>query len=340
MENLSLKVPKLDNNQEFLQSSVWENIVQKEGEEICRIEQVLLISKKINLPIFSSLKTFSRLNYQYSPRAPIFKDNLKKDEILNNFLLLVEKIKQEFKPIFFRFEPELGLIEILNNKALGRIVLDKYKLKKTIDLQPHQTLLIDLSLSEEDILKAMQQKTRYNIKLAAKKGVEIIELRSGFEDESNSDFKLYFSEFWRLMKKTSNRDGFKIHSEAHYKNLLISSKGTIKLFFAQYQGQKIAAGLFAFYGDKVIYLHGASDNEFRNLMAPYLLQFEIIKKAKAEGFKFYDFYGIDAKKWPGVTRFKQGFGGFVYNYAGTYDLVFRPFLYLLYNFLRKLRRSF
>jgi len=205
----------------------------------------------------------------------------------------------------------------------------------------------------------MQQKTRYNIKLAAKKGVEIIEVsmngdskKSFAEDASDqidkaqnnftsdSNFELYFSEFLTLMKKTSNRDGFKIHSEAHYKNLLISSAGKIKLFFAQYQGQKIATGLFSFYGDKVIYLHGASDNEFRNFMAPYLLQFEIIKKAKGAGFKFYDFYGIDAKKWPGVTRFKQGFGGFVYNYAGTYDLVFRPGLYLLYNFLRKLRRSF
>ncbi len=319
MENLILKA-----DQEFLQSQIWENIIKKEGEETRRFEEALLISKKINLPLISKLKIFSKLNYQYSPRGPI----ISKNEV-ESFWFLVEKIKEEFKPIFFRFEPGLELMEALKGGGLN-----KYKLKKTIDLQPGQTLLIDLSLSEEEILKAMQQKTRYNIRLAAKKGIKVIEAIN--EATSETDF----SDFWRLMKKTSNRDGFKIHSEAHYRNLLVSSGGAIKLFFAQYQGQRIAAGLFAFYGDKVIYLHGASDNEFRNLMAPYLLQFEIIKKAKLEGFNFYDFYGIDEKKWPGVTRFKKGFGGFIYNYAGTYDLVFRPGLYFLYNFLRNLRRSF
>lgn len=319
MENLILKA-----DQEFLQSQIWENIIKKEGEETRRFEEALLISKKINLPLISKLKIFSKLNYQYSPRGPI----ISKNEV-ESFWSLVEKIKEKFKPIFFRFEPGLELMEALKGGGLN-----KYKLKKTIDLQPSQTLLIDLSLSEEEILKAMQQKTRYNIRLAAKKGIKVIEVIN--EAISEIDF----SDFWRLMKKTANRDGFRIHSEAHYKNLLTSSKGVIKLFFAQYQGQRIAAGLFALYGDKVIYLHGASDNEFRNLMAPYLLQFEIIKKAKLEGFNFYDFYGIDEKKWPGVTRFKKGFGGFIYNYAGTYDLVFRPGLYFLYNFLRNLRRSF
>ncbi|MBN2854223.1 peptidoglycan bridge formation glycyltransferase FemA/FemB family protein [Patescibacteria group bacterium] len=312
------KDPKLNNSQEFLQSSIWEKIVKNGGEETARLEQVLLISKKIYFPLLlSKLKFFSNLNYQYSPRGPIISR-------AEDFWSLAEKIREKFKPIFFRFEPELELMKNLTS--------NKYKLKKTIDLQPRQTLLIDLSLSEEEILKAMSQKTRYNIRLAAKKGIEIVEAGSELEKE--------FKEFWRLMKLTSNRDGFKIHSEAHYRNLLTSSEGIIKLFFAEFEGQKIATGLFAFYGDKVIYLHGASDNEFRNLMAPYLLQFEIIKKAKADGFKFYDFYGIDAEKWPGVTRFKKGFAGFVYNYAGTYDLIFRPWLYFFYNLLRRLRRSF
>ncbi len=332
MENLAPK-----NNQEFLQSQIWENIVQKGGERTSRLEGFLLISKKINFPLISKLRFFSKLNYQYSPRGPIISETKVDVGKVEAFWFLIEKIKKEFKPIFFRFEPTLELIEALKGKDLNIKVLDnKYKLKKTINLQPGQTLLIDLSLNEEEILAAMQQKTRYNIRLAAKKGVKIVEAgaKIGAEAEAN------FLEFWRLMKKTSNRDGFKIHSEAHYRNLLINSEGVIKLFFAEYKGQRIAAGLFSFYGDKVIYLHGASDNEFRNLMAPYLLQFEIIKKGKADGFKFYDFYGADEKKWPGVTRFKKGFGGFVYNYAGTYDLVFRPGLYFIYNFLRNLRRSF
>jgi lipid II:glycine glycyltransferase (peptidoglycan interpeptide bridge formation enzyme) len=73
-------------------------------------------------------------------------------------------------------------------------------------------------------------------------------------------------------------------------------------------------------------------------MSPYLLQWSLIKYAQAAGYLYYDFYGIDEKKWPGVTRFKTGFGGYVFEYAGTYDLVFKPVIYRVYEFLRKLRR--
>jgi lipid II:glycine glycyltransferase (peptidoglycan interpeptide bridge formation enzyme) len=118
----------------------------------------------------------------------------------------------------------------------------------------------------------------------------------------------------------------------------MANPGFVKLFLA-YQGDKcLAAGLWSFYGNKVTYLHGASDHKSRQLMAPYLLQWEVIKQAKDGGYSYYDFFGIDAQKWPGVTRFKVGFGGRVVNYAGTYDLVFKPVKYYFYNLLRKVRR--
>jgi lipid II:glycine glycyltransferase (peptidoglycan interpeptide bridge formation enzyme) len=141
------------------------------------------------------------------------------------------------------------------------------------------------------------------------------------------------------MSMTGERDAFRIHDKKHYKNMLGASEN-IKLFFATYEGKNIAAGLFCFFGNRVTYMHGASDNEARNLMAPYLLQWEIIKRAKKEAYKYYDFYGIDEKKWPGVTRFKVGFGGFVKEYPGTYDFIFRPAIYNFYEQLRKLKRSF
>ena len=96
------------------------------------------------------------------------------------------------------------------------------------------------------------------------------------------------------------------------------------------------------------YVHGASANEFRNVMAPYALQWEVIKLAKQKNCKYYDFNGIDEKKWPGVTRFKMGFarfesarqGGEVVEYPGTFDMVFDNLWYNVYKLIRRIRRLF
>jgi lipid II:glycine glycyltransferase (peptidoglycan interpeptide bridge formation enzyme) len=294
---------------EFLQSWFWGEIIEKNGEILERygIEErgeilavITIIKKPLLGPFF----------YWYAPRGPIGEKGAVE-------FLLKELKANKSGGIFLRIEPP----EILNMKE------GKASLKKSLDLQPKKTLFLDLSLKEEELLKAMHQKTRYNIKLAEKKGVKTT--LAGAED---------FTEFWRLMKLTGNRDGFRLHEAAHYQGLL-SASSFIKLYLASYEGKNIAAGLFCFFGNRATYLHGASDNKARNLMAPYLLQWEIIKTARREGFKYYDFYGIDEKKWPGVTRFKLGFGGSVRDYPGTYDFVFRPLIYSLYGLLRKLRRS-
>lgn len=267
-----------------------------DGEKIMAV--VTIIRKSLFGPFF----------YWYAPRGP------RGEKKAIDFLLLELKNKKS-EAVFLRLEPE----ELFSEEKI------RNNLKKSVDLQPKKTLMLDLAKSEEELLKEMSQKTRYNIRLAEKKGVEISE---GTEKD--------FAEFWRLMTLTGERDAFRLHSTSHYRNLLSTD---IKLFFATANGKNIAAGLFCFFGDRVTYMHGASDNEARNLMAPHLLQWEVIKQAKKEDYKYYDFYGIDEKKWPGVTRFKLGFGGFVKEYPGTYDFVFRPGIYNLYGFLRKLRRS-
>ena len=314
---------------EFLQSLAWSQIIKQEGanlkffqvsNEADIVLRAMIISK--NFPFLS------HLNYGYCPRGPLLKKDLASDLGVGAFKLLMDKIKEESKLVFFRFEPELYLLNSLKK--------EKINLQKTIDLQPQKTLLINLEQEETEILKAMHQKTRYNIRLAEKKGVVIKEAMFAINDKEQLEKD--FSDFWQLMKKTSKRDDFKIHGSSHYRHLLLSGGNSVKLFFAEYEGKRIATAMFSFFGDKVTYLHGASDSEFKSLMAPYLLQFSVIKEAKNKGFKLYDFYGIDEKKWPGVTRFKLGFGGFVYEYAGTYDLVFQPFWYFLYNLMRKVRR--
>lgn len=298
---------------EFLQSVFWAELAHKEGEIVERFgveeagefKAVISVIKK---PLFFNFF------YYYAPRGP-------RGEKMAIKFLLNELGKNLGEAVFLRIEPEE--FTIVSDKANFQKGIG---LKKSLDLQPKKTLFLDLGLGNDELLKAMHQKTRYNIKLAEKKGVKISE-------GSISDLE----ELWRLMTKTSERDGFRLHSRSHYENLLGMSK-YIKLFFASFEGRKIATGLFCFFNGRVTYLHGASNNEERNLMAPYLIQWEVIKQAQAAAYKYYDFYGIDEKKWPGVTRFKLGYGGFIKEYPGTYDLIFRPFLYGFYEFLRKLRR--
>ena len=219
------------------------------------------------------------------------------------------------------------------------------KIIKTLDVQPSKTLVLDLTKSEDELLGKMHPKTRYNIRLAEKKGVRLEE--AGIES---------FDKFWELMGQTSDRDDFRLHGIDYYKEMIKldhrqggasgtggtggTGKDFIKLFFAKYKGKAIAAGIFSFFGNTATYMHGASSDENRNLMAPYSLQWEAIKLAKAKGYKYYDFFGIDEKKWPGITRFKKGFGGKEKKYPGTFDLAFDPGWYSVYKMVRKVRRTF
>jgi lipid II:glycine glycyltransferase (peptidoglycan interpeptide bridge formation enzyme) len=242
----------------------------------------------------------------------------------------IKKIAAKAKVIFLRIEPRK--IDIRNTK---------YQIRNTIDIQPSKTIMLDLSKSEEVLLATMHQKTRYNIRLAEKKGVTINNspLERGAEPGEAGCVKVDgFEDFWRLMEKTSGRDGFTSHQKDYYEKLLQTAPEKFKLFTAVYQDKIIAAGIFSFFGDTTTYLFGASDNEQRGVMAPYLLQWEIIKKAKAAGCKYYDFFGVDEKKWPGVTRFKHGFSGEEIKYPGTFDVIFNKPSYQIYKILRTTRR--
>ncbi len=334
----------------FLQSEKWSELLRKEGREIFEYG---VIEGEINQPeLIATVRLIKKFLgggyfYFYAPRGPVFKKRSSANQraISNQELelFLFSGLKRLYpRLVFIRIEPEEVLelrikkieTEKFGAKSIRARVENKFKIKKTLDLQPAKTLILDLKKDEEEILKAMQAKTRYNLRLAQKKGVKIIEVtKQLFPD-------LGFSEFWRLASLTSERDNFRLHDAKHYKNLIENGGEFIKLYLAEYQGKYLAAGLFCFFSGQVTYLHGASDNDYRNVMAPYLLHFEVIKQARAAGYEAYDFYGIDEKKWPGVTRFKKGFGGELKTYPGTFDLIFNPGIYWFYNFLRKIiRRS-
>lgn len=303
---------------QFLQSWQWGEFQEKVSGRVWRFgvldQDRLAASAKV---ITKDLPMGKR--YFYCGRGPIISAKADKKSVVQ---LLFEKIKTlagEEEIMFLRFDPTEKFI-ISNLKP---------KIIKTLDVQPSQTIMLDLTKTETELLRGLSQKTRYNIKLAMKKGVKVVQSDlSGFE------------EFWNLLAQTSDRDKFMTHGRSYYRAMLEINDNPIKLFFAKFRGKPIATALVSFFGDTAAYLHGGSADEERNTMAPHLLQWEIIKLAKADGRKFYDFYGIDEERWPGVTRFKRGFGGFEVVYPGTFDLVYDRGWYSIYKMVRKVRRTF
>lgn len=285
----------------FLQSWDWGEFQKSLGKDIFRLAvlekeilgAVLIIKQKLPL----------NKNYLYSPRGPI----LKEKKLFSFLREEVKKIAKKEKAIFWRLDPA------------GKEIFPGLEFAGQV--QPKQTLILDLTKSEERLLEEMKPKTRYNIKVAERHDMEIDEGREYFED------------FWRLMKKTSQRDRFVSYSREYY----LKMSDFMEIMVAKYEDKVIAANLTVFFGDWCVYLHGASDYDFRDKMAPYLLQWETIIKAKKEGKKHYDFWGVDEKKWPGVTRFKAGFSPQTEftEYAGAWDEAYSNFWHGLYKSVKR-----
>lgn len=311
----------------FLQSKEWLNFQKSAGNNIYNVNGEDFWANVVNysLPIVG--------NYFYIPRGPIIRtksEKIKTKRGISDLINLAKKNKAGWIRIDIRNESDLELItELIHELSL--------KIKKAPhDMQPKQIFKIDISGSEEDILSGMKPKTRYNIRLATKKGVEI---KKG---------KKYINEFLRLVNLTSERQGITSHPENYYRKML--EIPNVELYIARIKGKSIVANVVSFYGDTVTYLHGASDNEYRNLMAPFLLQWQTILDAKREGFNYYDFGGVktqNAKRkmqndWEGITRFKMGFSKNTnpIDFLGSYDIVISPFWYNLYRILQNIKSTF
>jgi len=293
-------------NSSFLQSRAWAEIQKRDGREAHRLQ---FGDEECNF--FRHRLPFG-FYYYYAPR-PIIRNPEK-------FFASVTKFGESTGAIFFRIEPESEF----------RIQTSGFRIVSALNLQPRETVLIDLSKSDKELLSEMHPKTRYNIRVAERHGIVI-------EDQVGNDA---IHDFYNLLKKTSARDGFYLHPKSHYEYLLFSNSCELenRLFAALYNKRIAAAAIVNFYGGTATYLHGASDYSLRHLMAPYLLHWKIIQAAKSRGCQTYDLWGIDEARWPGVTRFKMGFGGEKKIFPAAFDIVLRPFWYRLYILIRRFRR--
>lgn len=201
------------------------------------------------------------------------------------------------------------------------------------NIQPPRTVEISLVGNEEEVLLRMKQKCRYNIRLAEKKGIVI---------RPSDDL----AGFHQLMQVTGGRDGFGVHSEEYYRRAydLFHRAGMAELFLAEYDDKPLAALMVFARGKRSWYLYGASNDEERNRMPTYLLQWQAMQWARAKGCELYDLWGVPDENeqqleeqfenrhdglW-GVYRFKRGFGGKVKRAVQAVDKVYIPLLYRLY----------
>lgn len=203
---------------------------------------------------------------------------------------------------------------------------------RTTSTQPTHTLITNLSISTDELLANMHEKTRYNIRLAEKKGV-VIEIGTATIDD-----------VWPVFEATASRDAFRLHGKEYYRKMIAC--GVAFLAIAKQENDILAANIMIDFGGTRTYLHGASSNVKRNMMAPYLLHWELMKDAQSRKIQFYDWWGvapIDVSAnhaWAGISRFKRGFGGENVSYPDGVDVVLKRFQYTLYTMVRKLRRGF
>jgi len=258
----------------------------------------------------------------YAPRGPIV--DLADKHFLTTLIdgICVEAALRN--AIALKIDPEIDELNINAIDALKEVGF----IKKKKQVQPRVTYLIDLTRQEDDILMGFEEKTRYNIRLADKKGVKVMEesTQAGLES------------FYKLYKETCKRDTFLIHPMNYYvklKNLLIE-KNMANIFTAKFRGIPVAS-IFTFrFGDRIWYMYGASANEYRNVMPNHALHWFLIKWAREKGYKLYDMWGVPSSPTEGhplygVWRFKKGFNGELKSWIGVYDLPFDKLTYNLFD---------
>lgn len=284
--------------QKSLEKKVW-RLEAREGGEVLAQAQVI----KESFPFSKS--------HLYIPFGPCFK----REDSLEVIFKEIQKLAKEENAVFLRIEP------------FSQFSMSGGFLSKNIDkrIQPKKTLILNLQKDEQEIFKDFSSGTRYNIRLSKKRGVKI-----RFQDE-------YIPEFYQLIKKAAVRDNFKPFNEKHYISLfkVQNNDFKVKMCLADHEGKIIGAYILVLFGNTVFALHGATDWEYRALKASNLSQWERIKLAKSMGYEKFDFWGIDEKKWPGITAFKKGFNGQSLQYPMSIDIIFQKFWYKIYHTLKK-----
>lgn len=250
------------------------------------------------------------------------------DVVWDALFLKLTELAHSQKAVFLRLDPlwpDTGTVPERLSSSMW--------VKARFEVQPRHTLILDITRPEDRLLAGMREKTRYNIRLAARRGVRV----------RFSTAERDLEHFLRCAREVERRSPFQYHPDAYYRTML--RQPGVELGLAEYRDTVLAADIFITSGAVTTYAHGASGEAHRNVMAPQLLMWEAIRRARGRRIQRFDFYGVvvrgahERHPWAGITRFKEGFGGRREDYVGAYDFVLDRFRYSAYNVVKQVRGS-
>lgn len=277
-----------------------------------------------------------RLRVMYVPKGPLLRDW--SDAALRQQVLQdLGAMARNQGNIFVKIDPDVRVgtgvpgnpeaEEISEGQEVGADLQRRGWRFSDDQIQFRNTVLVDLRPSEEQLLGNMKQKTRYNVRLAGRRGVTV---RAGTPADLDSLNRMY--------AETSVRDGFIIREAAYYKLVWerLMQAGMAAPLIAEVDGEAVAAVIVFRFAGKAWYLFGMSRPLHRDKMPNHLLQWEAMRRAKAAGCEAYDLWGApdvfdESDSLWGVYRFKDGFGGMVVRHVGAWDLPIRRVRYGLYT---------
>jgi peptidoglycan pentaglycine glycine transferase (the first glycine) len=319
----------------LLQTVPWGELKSAFGWDVARV-CVALDANSAGAQILFRRLPFG-LRFAYVPKGPVFPSPSTGNPTLapsdyTDLWKAIDEICLKHRAVFLKVEPDLWDLD--GSRPSKKLSPPPGFLPGRHPIQPQRSLIVDIRGEEEQVLSRMKQKTRYNIRLALKKGVIV---------HTSGDL----ASFYNLIQMTGERDQFGVHSLDYYRQVyeLFYPRGACEMLIAAYQGQPLAGLMVFAHGQRAWYLYGASARDHRDRMPTYLLQWEAMRWARSRGCVEYDLWGVPDEEeellesqfttredglWS-VYRFKRGFGGRLLRAAGPWDRVYQPALYRLYQ---------
>lgn len=307
---------------EWVQEAVY---IEKDGNIVAAM--TILLEK---VPHFNSY-------LMYASRGPVC--DVYDIELVKQLVAEAEPIAKKYRAFALKFDPEVVYDETLEQKyiAEGFKVVGKHADKDEV-IQPQYNMILDIDrVSEEELMKRFSEKTRYNIRLSKRKGVQV------YHSRKVEDLQIFYA----IYKVTTMRDKIGCRAYEYFERMLEAyDEKHLRIYIAEHEGDKLSAAIAINYGGKLFYIYGASSNEKRNLMPNYAMQWEMIKWGLETGCKKYDFGGVIVlDKENGLYKFKNGFckREGPTEFIGEITKVYQSGMYFLYAkclpILKKIKRK-
>ncbi|MCR4324642.1 MAG: peptidoglycan bridge formation glycyltransferase FemA/FemB family protein [Candidatus Curtissbacteria bacterium] len=310
----------------IIQSWEWGEFRKKTGVDLARVGQ--FDGKKL---VSAYQLTFHSVPYTNQTIGYFPKGSMPTKWMVDS----LSRLGREKNAAFIKIEPD---VETRNQQQENSKLEGLGLVKSKKSLFTKYNFILDLTKGEEELMRAMHSKTRYNIKVAQKKGVEV------YTTDADADFETYLN----LYFETTKRQKYFGHTP-HYHKLAwetLKAAGMAKILIAKYKGKPLTAWMLLNFGNTLYYPYGGSSIEHREVMASNLVAWEAIKLGRSLGLKNFDMWGAlgpdaDPKDpWYGFHRFKAGYAPKHVEYVGTWDLVLKPAVYSTLNIAEKIRWIF